>query len=801
MFEEPTIGYKELGFHSDMECMVIAMSPTKLEISNQKPFSSPGNVMLEGFMVSKGITEAHLTYLIPEYIPNPAQHYSRTQKTGVTVSAKFQHYRDEMLKLIESRKPKVIIAIDEPVMFALVGQKEIQKRRGSPYQLGDSYVIPILKPDTSVAHHLERYITSNDIWKVKQILEDKMPDPHRSIRVMDNIHDTTLVLEELQKEKLLAFDIETSRATKQVLSISFAWNERECIVIPFFESGKGNYWGLHEELDIWKRIGVILENPDIKKITQNGMFDCYFLAWRYHIQSRNIEDTMLMQQVLFWEFKKGLDYLTSIYTFEPYYKDEGKEAFAREESNLAFWEYNGKDSMVTYEIYWKLHRELELQGSLRTYEHQISLFEPFLNIALTGFKMDKEAMKKLNDEALIDLEKMQKEIDALVGHSINPNSSQQLMHYFYSEKGYRPYTKKGRMTTDVDALKRLKAKGDRVASKVLEYRKLKKMSSTYLDVMLDEDNRMRCFWKLSGTAFGRLASAKTSFDTGNNMQNQPHKMYPYMLFDDGYVGYQMDLEQAENRIVAVLAEDEKMIEAFDTGMDIHALTASFTFGIPYEQTIEDDKNEVLVDIGSGEFTARYWGKKANHGLNYGMGSGLFALKYEITMKEAKFFVNKYHSIYPSVKLWHNKIHDTLYKKRFLENPFGRKMFFLNFLTYDVLKEAYACLPQSTVPDLINRGVLHLYHKWNDVVILNQVHDSIVFEIPYNLGWEYHAKVLKSLQNFLAQPLKFGNYTINMPTSIEMYKGNMGNGKEIKAKDIPETKEGLAKLLKTTYVSY
>src|SRR5690606_3734582 len=134
------------------------------------------------------------------------------------------------------------------------------------------------------------------------------------------------------------------------------------------------------------------------------------------------------------------------------------------------------------------------------------------------------------------------------------------------------------------------------------------------------------------------------FGEGTNQQNLPLEMKEFLIPDDGYVIYEIDLSQAENRIVAYIAPDEKMIQAFEDGIDIHSLTGSFLCEMPIEVVKAQDKlhksdpdnPDYLSPLGMGDRTWRYWGKQANHALNYGMYYKRASLLWEIPEKDAKF---------------------------------------------------------------------------------------------------------------------------------------------------------------------
>ena len=131
-----------------------------------------------------------------------------------------------------------------------------------------------------------------------------------------------------------------------------------------------------------------------------------------------------------------------------------------------------------------------------------------------------------------------------------------------------------------------------------------------------------------------------------NLQNWPHSMLRYLIADEGHIYYSFDLSQFENRIVAYVGNIKQMIEAFETGIDVHSLTAALIFGKPINEVSRKDGS---CPLGDGQHSERFWGKKANHGLNYDLGYKSFALYYELPEREAKAIVERYHQAYPGVR--------------------------------------------------------------------------------------------------------------------------------------------------------
>jgi DNA polymerase-1 len=253
------------------------------------------------------------------------------------------------------------------------------------------------------------------------------------------------------------------------------------------------------------------------------------------------------------------------------------------------------------------------------------------------------------------------------------------------------------------------------------------------------------------------------------MQNLPMEFRKHLVADDDNLMYNIDLSQAENRVVAYISPEPAMIAAFERGVDLHKQTASLIFGIPISEVSDEIGSS---SIGGGNFSQRFWGKKANHGLNYDLGYKTFAFYYEIPEVESRFIVDKYHKAYPGVHQYHAWIRNRLSKDRTLENLFGRKRLFLDRWGDELFKSAYSYIPQSTVAEKINRhGLIYIYynqHLFKPVDILLQVHDNIIFQMNYKQwSWEQQAECLILIKDSLESPLSWRGNSFSIPISLEI----------------------------------
>lgn len=431
-----------------------------------------------------------------------------------------------------------------------------------------------------------------------------------------------------------------------------------------------------------------------------------------------------------------------------------------------FLEYSALDAACTLEIrnnFWQ-----DLQGEFKpAYDRTIALFNVLMFMQTRGIKVSHDLLQETKVDVLNSAAEKQKELNELCGRELNVNSSAQCQDYFYRELGIKPYLNKDRRPTVDDlALQRLvrgtvARPGLRQAKLVQDIRGLQKLYGTYLDIKFDADGRIRASFNPRGTKFGRLSSSKTIFGTGTNFQNLPPEFKKFLVPDPGYCFLEVDKRQAEWVVVAYVTADANMISAIEQGIDVHTHTASLMFNVPTDVVKADHKlvgsmtdPELIRELRLGDerispFYSSRWpramslrqcGKKSNHGLNYDEGYKGFALINEMDEGEAKRIHGLYHEIYPGIKIWYEHVKRELQVNgRILTNCFGRAVRFMAQWNDKLWKAAYSMLPQSTVVDSLNEGMVETYEddwitgKQNlNGDMLAQVHDSFLMQFPIEL---------------------------------------------------------------------
>lgn len=551
--------------------------------------------------------------------------------------------------------------------------------------------------------------------------------PEVILHTRPTFHDAMEFLSKVLASEVTAFDIE---ATPQfVTCFGFSISSKEAMCIPLMDNS-GDYWTLEEELAIWQKTAEILASPKVKKIMQNGMFDTMYMLRRMDFQVENFSfDTMLAQHLCWTDLPKGLDFLTSVYTYMPYYKDDGKEAHLKLIKDWdMYWQYNAKDCVATHKCAIALAKEIDKLDIWNHMEYQMKLHKPLMEMEYRGLKVQPEGIETMRKEMEEEIVSLQNELDTIVGHSLNINSSAQMIKYFYGDLLIKPYInrKTGRPTTDSVALHRIAKKGKKGSEEahlILKLRKLKKLVSTYFTIPIDDDNRLRATYKIGGTSSGRLASAKTFFGTGMNLQNQPPIIKKFFVADDNMLMAEFDLARAEAHLVAYLSQDENMMRAFTSGIDVHTYNAAEIFHITMEEVTKEHRN---------------LGKRVVHASNYAMGPMTFSDNlakddYFLSMGECRNLLNAYAKRFPGLPRWQKSIDQEVSKTRMLYNLFGRPKRFLGMLNSAMFRNAYSYIPQSTIAELLNRSLIKMYEDpWfteSNIQFLTTVHDSVVLQFP------------------------------------------------------------------------
>jgi len=601
--------------------------------------------------------------------------------------------------------------------------------------------------------------------------------PPRHITIIDNPYEAICQLQSVtERPEPVAVDIET--AGPAMIAFGVATSPNEAFVLS------------HKLLklpEVLRAIGTFASSST-PKIFHNALFDVFHGAFYYCILYRNIYfDTMIAQHTVYPTLPKGLGFCASIYTNEPYWKMEGKEALDEVKRGRLSWDklylYNGKDCCLTYEIYHALKTELSDWNVIPLFRHRMDLLPACLYAQMMGLILDKDECAKFadrNERAIANLEKV---VSAVVG-DINIRSPKQMADLLYKQWGFPINTRDGKVTTDEKKLKRLASMPtpySAIIYAILALKERYKMRNFY-NVQTDMDGRVRCSIKITGTYTGRLATSTSITGSGYNMQNVPKEVRVIYKADPGKIMVQCDLSQSEARIVAALCGDLQWLRDFDE-KDLHTEVAALLYNIPPEKVNKE--------------THRAVAKRVAHGTHYGMGHFLLSEILETSPKEAKRLRERYYEIRPSLKEWHSRVKQTILKDRMIRTDFGVVIQFFGPIrdkvtetgaVSEVMRNALAAEPQSDSVMYLNQGLVRCFNEIPEFDFRMQVHDSILFEVDDDI--ETLKRVLPKVKSLIEQPVTINGISMVIPLNFEI---GYSWGRMIEMKSLDELEETYRKL--------
>lgn len=534
----------------DRPLIVLGEAPSFQEIKQKKPFVGPSGEVFNDCLRTAGLSR-RLCYVINVWPFPVARDRSGTifskmdmtilwsKSTGLTshglAAAK------PTLDLIKAASADTILALGAiPLELCMADKRPIMKWRGSIMRgherVGNRRVIATPHPAATIhGAYLWRYLIINDMERVRGEMGTgyDLNLPVRNIIIPKSVGEVRAYIEKCRSIGRLATDLEV--INHQVSCFSLCHDPSEAMVVPLHYENGEPYWTIEEECQIWLAYASIMSDEKVMKINQNIVgFDAPFLLRQNKIFTCGpIGDTMIAQHIMYPEFNKGLDFIASVHTREPYFKDEGKMWKGLGGDIETFWTYNGKDACVALESWYVLAQEMTDDGYWDTYNMTVQMMNPLMFMAIKGIGVDHEELAKTKERVSKKIDELEAELNNVADYPFNPNSPKQVKAYFYEHKGITPYKNaNGGVTTDDKAMARIVRKSNlREARLVQEIRAIKKLKGTYLDMGFDPDGRLRSSWNPRGTWTGRLSSSQTVFDTGANLQNL-HPAFNHFLVAD-----------------------------------------------------------------------------------------------------------------------------------------------------------------------------------------------------------------------------------------------------------------------------
>lgn len=465
-------------------------------------------------------------------------------------------------------------------------------------------------------------------------------------------------------------------------------------------------------------------------------------------QVKNIYlDTLIAYYLITAHTKEEIDQLIYNETGEEpeSYKDAfGKEAPGKVET-IKLGEFLVKRSRFLYDMADEMMERMTEEGVREVYDTiEMPLMPILAGMEMTGIAIDPAYFEKFGIELKEKIEKLQKSIYDLAEEEFNLNSPKQLGEILFMKlnidtTGVKK-TKTG-YSTNVDVLEYLRDRGEKIAEYILEYRKLAKLSSTYVEALpklVDRENRLHTTFNQTGTATGRLSSSNP------NLQNIPVKTDEGIRIRQGFVardGYSilaLDYSQIELRVLAEISKDENLVDAYKHGLDLHALTAKRIFDL-------EDGEEVTRE-------QRTMAKIVNFSIIYGKTAFGLAKELSIPQPDAKEYIARYFAQYPKVKELEERIIAEAEEKGYVRTLFGRKRSVEGItaknrnIKSQAERMAVNTVIQGTAADILKKvmiRVAEVIEGKEDITLNLQVHDELIFEVRDEMVDKY-AKLIKEV---------------------------------------------------------
>ena len=437
--------------------------------------------------------------------------------------------------------------------------------------------------------------------------------------------------------------------------------------------------------------------------------------------------------------------------------------------------YCAMDTMMTYELYDILNSKL-IPPQRQTYEFERSLLAPVMTMMKRGFRIDMakrdEALLFCRDKVSSLTSTLDSLTEAVFGHKLNCRSHLQLKKLFYQELLIKEYTRsvKGvvKVSLDRNTLEKISACYARArpfCQLILKIRDYEKQEQT-LKKALSPDNRWIAGYNVAGTDTGRWSSADNPLRHSANIQNIDPKMRKIFMADEGRILAYCDLQGAEARGVAYLAQDENYIKAVEES-DVHTMVATLVFGLSGERADADR-------IYYRNFSYRDLAKRCAHGTNYGGSARTLASSLKLETKVVAGFQRMYNRIFPGIKRWQDAVARQIQKHGYLDTPMGRRRIFNDRLYSDhTVRKAIAYGPQSVVADIISKGLVKIYAELEpEVWVHAMIHDALVLSFEE----EKIDKLLPSVLNLMTFPVEIEGRQMIIPVDADVghnwgkYKG-------------------------------
>jgi DNA polymerase I len=607
---------------------------------------------------------------------------------------------------------------------------------------------------------IKKYGQELDEHQTEAAMEKKREEISKlNFKCVKNEKDLANLIDEINRAEVFAFDLETTSLDvfeAKIVGISFSTEKKSAYYVPLghkdtppIDINKLKPLFTLDKLKIGHNIKYDIEVLNCNGIEVAGpLFDTMVAAYLLDPTSGKYSLKKLGKQFL------GRDMIKLV---ELIGKDAEYENFSEVPIDIAT-DYACSDADVTFSLYDIFKLALKVQKLEKLfYNVEMPVVESIIEMELNGIAIDQKLLKKLSEEIEVKLKDLEKHIFCIAGETFNINSPKQLANILFN-KLQLPVIKRTKTgpSTNVEVLEELASKKIEIAEKLMEYRTLTKLKSTYIDVfptiINSKTGRIHTSFNQTVTATGRLSSSKP------NLQNIPARGEWGKLIRSAFIPEKKDwvflaadYSQVELRILAHLSKDKVLINAFNNNEDIHSLTAAQVYDVP--------ESKVTSDMRSSA-------KTINFGIIYGMSEFGLAKQLKIKKNEAVQFIDKYFAKYKGVKEFIEKTIKQAKEDTFVTTMLGRKRGIpdINNPNYGLRSFAERTATntpvQGTAADMIKVAMANLKSKLKDYKskLILQVHDELIFECPKSEV----EKVKKIVEEEMANAIK-----LDVPVKVDV----------------------------------
>ena len=552
-------------------------------------------------------------------------------------------------------------------------------------------------------------------------------------KLVENKEEMRALSQKFLSAKTLSLDTETTGTdamTAELVGLSFAVEEFEAYYIPVPPEREE----AQKIVDIFK---PAYENPSSLKTGQNIKYDMLVLA-RYGVDIKGkMFDTMVAHYVLQPELPHNMDALAEQYLGYSTIKIEEligpkgkKQKNMRDLPPGDVYEYACEDADVTLRLKNALHDELVRNDAIQLFEEvEMPLVRVLAAMELTGVRIDTETLRETSELFTLRMNKLEEEVFALAGESFNLSSPKQVGEILFDklkidERAKR--TKTGQYVTSEEVLEKLRPRHE-IVDRILNYRGLKKLTSTYVDslptLINPSTGKIHTSFNQTVTSTGRLSSSNP------NLQNIPvrgddgKEIRKAFIPEPGCTFFSADYSQIELRIMAHLSGDKHMIEAFLEGDDIHASTAAKIYHKPIGDVTRDERRKA---------------KTANFGIIYGISVFGLAERLNVPRSEARELIDGYFATYPRVREYMDESIERARRQGYIETLLRRRRYLPDINSRNAIVRGYAernainAPIQGSAADIIKIAMVRIYNRFISEnlrsTMMLQVHDELNFSV-------------------------------------------------------------------------